>query len=101
MEDSERRKAWRAGLVLDVWYEGESVRGETRMSDLSIKGAYVETVAPLPVGSPIKLIFALPNGTVIETAATVAHSEPTRGMGVQFTSLTSEQSNYIRQFIHA
>lgn len=98
---SERRKAWRSGMVLDVWYEGENVRGETRISDLSVTGAYVETITPLPVDSVFKLIFTLPDGAVIETQSTVVHSHPQSGMGVKFTSLTSEQANYIRQFIHA
>lgn len=87
--------------MLDVWYEGENVRGETRISDLSVRGAYIETVTPLPVGATFKLVFALPDSMVIETEGTVAHCEPQSGMGVRFLSLTPEQTNYIRQFIHA
>ena len=101
MADSERRRAWRTGLVLDVWYEGESVRGETRISDLSITGAYIETITPLPVGTTFKLIFALPDSQVIETEGTVAHSQRGTGMGIRFTSLSPAQTNYIRQFIRA
>ncbi|HKQ04274.1 MAG TPA: PilZ domain-containing protein [Blastocatellia bacterium] len=97
----ERRKAWRTGLVLDVWYEGESVSGETRISDLSVRGAYVETVTPLPVGSTFDLIFALPDGSVIETRATVVRNQPHAGMGVRFDFLSPEQANTIRQFIRA
>jgi PilZ domain len=97
----ERRQAWRTGLVLNVWYEGENVRGETRISDLSVRGAYVEMSSPLPVGSTFKLIFTLPDSMVIETEGTVVHSEPHSGMGVRFDSLSLEQTNYIRQFIHA
>ena len=37
----ERRKAWRTGLVLNVWYEGEGVPKETHISDLSVTGAYI------------------------------------------------------------
>jgi PilZ domain len=98
---SERRKAWRAELRLDAWYDGAGVRGETRISDLSVRGAYLEAVAPLPVGTTFNLGFALPDGTVIETEATVAHSHPDSGMGVRFDSLSLEQANTIRQFIRA
>jgi hypothetical protein len=97
----ERRKAWRAGLVLDVWYEGEGVSGETHISDLSVTGAYIETRTPLPVGATFKLIFALPDGHVVETEAAVMHSQRGNGMGIQFTGLSREQSNHIRQFIRA
>ena len=98
---SERRKAWRAGLVLDVWYAGEGARGESRISDLSIRGAYIETGRLMPVGSTFKVTFALPDGSVIETQATVAHSHTVSGMGLRFDSLSLEQTNTIRQFIRA
>ena len=47
------------------------------------------------------LIFTLPDGMVVESQCLVVRSHPRRGMGVRFTSLSLEQSNYIRQFIHA
>ena len=97
----ERRKAWRSGLVLEVWYEGENGRSETCISDLSVQGAFIETMAPMPVGATFKLVFVLPDSMVIETQGTVVRCEPRRGMGVKFISLSTEQSNYIRQFIHA
>ena len=99
--EAERRKAWRSGLVLDVRYEGESVRSQTRIADLSVRGAYIETVNPLPAGSAFNLSFTLPDGTVIETRATVVRSRPHEGMGIRFDSLSPEQTNTIRQFIHA
>jgi len=101
MVTDERRKAWRTGLVLDVWYEGENGRAETHISDLSVQGAYIETITPLPVGSTFKLVFVLPDSMVIETQGTVVRCESRRGMGIKFISLSLEQSNYIRQFIHA
>jgi len=101
MITDERRKAWRTGLVLDVWYEGENGRGETRIADLSVQGAYIETITPLPIGSTFKLVFVLPDSMVIETQSTVVRHEPQHGMGVKFISLSQEQRNYIRQFIHA
>jgi hypothetical protein len=58
-------------------------------------------MTPLPVGSMFKLVFALPDSMVIETEGTVVRNEPHSGMGIRFLSLTPEQANYIRQFIHA
>jgi hypothetical protein len=98
---NERRKAWRTGLVLDVWYEAEGGRSEARISDLSVQGAFIETVTPLPAGATLKLVFVLPDSMVIETQGAVVRREPPRGMGVKFISLSTEQANYIRQFIHA
>jgi c-di-GMP-binding flagellar brake protein YcgR len=101
MADTERRKAWRSGLVLDVWYEGDGMRGETHICDLSVTGAYIETRTPLPAGTTFRLIFALPDSHVIETEATVVHIHRGNGMGIKFTSLSMDQSNRIRQFIRA
>ena len=99
--NTERRTAWRTGLVLDAWYESGGERVSTRISDLSVKGAYIETITPPPVDSTISVVFTLPDGMVIESQCLVVRSHAHQGMGVRFTSLSLEQSNYIRQFIHA
>lgn len=88
-------------MTLDVLYEFNGASLETSLSDLSVRGAYVDTSTPLPPGSEINLIFILPDGMVVETEAKVAHSQPGSGMGVTFTNLSLEQANYIRQFITA
>jgi uncharacterized protein (TIGR02266 family) len=97
----EHRKAWRNAMSLAVLCEGADQSVELRISDVSVKGAYIATRAPLAVGSKVKLAFALPNGFIIKAAAIVAHSEPNQGMGVEFNSLSDDDVERIRRFIHS
>ena len=88
-------------MSLAVLCEGADQSVELRISDISVKGAYVATRVPLAVGAKVKLAFALPNGFIVKTRATVTHSEPNKGMGVQFNALSDDDAERIRRFIHA
>jgi hypothetical protein len=101
MTDKEQRRAWRSELLLDVTYEGAGVRTETRISDISVTGVYIETLARVPVGSNLNLSFTLPDGYVINTAGVVVHCQPQSGIGVEFTSINREDAHHIRRFIRA
>jgi uncharacterized protein (TIGR02266 family) len=101
MMDKEQRRAWRSALLLEVAYEGAGVRTETRISDISVTGVYIETVSPVPVGSTLTLTFTLPDGYAVNTVGVVVHSQPQTGIGVEFTNLKREDARRIRQFIRA
>jgi uncharacterized protein (TIGR02266 family) len=101
VKDNEQRRAWRSPLPLDLTYEGAGGRTETRISDISVTGVYIETVSPVPVGSNLKLTFTLPDGYIIHTDGVVIHSQPQTGIGVKFINLDSEDARRIRQFIRA
>jgi uncharacterized protein (TIGR02266 family) len=97
--DLEQRRAWRSPLLLEVTYEGAGVRAETRISDISVAGVYIDTVSPVPVGSSLDLTFTLPNGHVVHTKGLVVHSQPQMGIGVEFTDLDPEDARVIRESI--
>jgi uncharacterized protein (TIGR02266 family) len=98
--DKEHRRAWRSSLVLEVKYEGAGVRAETRISDISATGVYIDTLSPPPVGSVLKLSFTLPDGHAVEAEGVVVHSQPRIGMGIEFTTLSPEDARHIRDHIH-
>lgn len=97
----EHRKAWRNAMSLAVLCEDADQSAELRISDISVKGAYIATLAPLAIGAKVKLAFALPNGYIIKTEAVVARSEPNKGMGVEFASLNDDDAERLRRFIRA
>lgn len=97
--DKEKRRAWRSQMLLEVKYEGPGVRAETRISDISTTGVFVDAMSPLPVGSSVKLTFRLPTGRVIEAEGIVKQSQPRIGMGVEFTAITPEDRDHIREII--
>jgi uncharacterized protein (TIGR02266 family) len=99
--DKEQRRAWRSALLLEVTYEGAGVRTETRISDISVTGVYIETMSRIPVGSNLDLTFTLPDGSSVNTKGVVVHIQPQAGIGVKFIDLKREDARRIRQFIRA
>jgi Tfp pilus assembly protein PilZ len=59
------------------------------MSDLSTKGAFLDTRCRLPVGSTVQLTFTIRKHS-ISVAAKVVYCSPPFGMGVRFLDLTHE-----------
>ncbi|MFY9611360.1 MAG: PilZ domain-containing protein [Blastocatellia bacterium] len=94
---TEKRQTDRATLMLEVKYEGPGVRAETRISDISESGVFIDAMTPIPVGALLKLSFTLPNGRFIEVDGRVAHSQPRIGMGVEFINLKTEDAQSISE----
>lgn len=76
--------------------------------DLGAGGIFIETKTPLPKGSSVSLQFTLPDsrqvlkthGTVIWVQEAIRERSDLRpGMGVQFTSFSSEQRTMLDEFI--
>lgn len=87
-------------MLLEVKYEGAGVRAETRISDISTTGVFIDAMSPLPVGSDINLNFTLPNGHKVEAQGKVMQSQPRIGMGVEFTEIKPEDRDHIRDIIN-
>jgi hypothetical protein len=97
---TDNRRAGRATLLIEVKYEGAGVRANTRISDISETGIFVDSMSPLPVGASLKLTFTLPNGRFVEAEGRVAHCQPRIGMGIDFSSLKPDDAAAISQAIH-
>jgi hypothetical protein len=85
--------------MTEVTYEGGGIRGDTRISDISTTGVFIDALTPLPAGSLVTLRFTLPGGHIVETSGKVVQSQPRIGMGVVFTSLSPEDENRIRETV--
>jgi hypothetical protein len=97
---AERRSASRrpvsaAAVVID---SHASVRLEARCSDLSMRGCYVDTLNPFPVGtdSHIELQMA---GAMVTMRARVNCSHVGMGMGLSFQALTTEQKSVLSKWL--
>ncbi|MEK6322683.1 MAG: PilZ domain-containing protein [Acidobacteriota bacterium] len=99
--DSERRQSKRGDLFTEVEYEGGGIRAETRISDISLSGVFIDALSPLPVGAALKVTFTLPGGERVVTEGVVVHSQPSIGMGVSFTSLKPEDARRIQEALDA
>ncbi|MEW6211813.1 MAG: PilZ domain-containing protein [Acidobacteriota bacterium] len=96
----ERRRTNRKPLLLEVKYEGQGVRAQTRISDIHLFGVFIDTLSALPpVGTPLKLSFSLPDGHLIETEGVVIHCQQGIGMGIEFTSMKREDGERLRDLL--
>ncbi|HYV04441.1 MAG TPA: PilZ domain-containing protein [Blastocatellia bacterium] len=96
-KNGDKRHSGRSELLMEVKYEGPGVRAETRISDISENGVFVDAITPLPAGALLKLTFALPDGSTVEVEGRVAHCQPAIGMGIEFINLKPEDAEHIAQ----
>ncbi len=95
----EKRHSLRVAYPCEARYSSSKDDWQTvRLSDISLEGAFVDTLIELPVGTRLRLTFDL-DGTLIETMTEVAHSLPQFGMGVRFLDLTPEMRHAIEKRI--
>ncbi len=90
MSQLEKRKSKRISYPCEVeFYGSKGGRTAGRIKVLSLRGAFVETDSPHPVGMRLTLRFDLPSGPMTLTAE-VAHSDPA-GIGLHFLAMTRAQ----------
>lgn len=86
-------------IIVEVRYEGGGLRGQTRISDMSETGVYVDVMSPLPEGVPLQLEFRLPDGHEVRAEGVVVRSEPRIGMAIRFTQIAPEDQQQIAETI--
>lgn len=69
---------------------------QTSASDISGRGCYVESLVPLPLGTPLSITFWLESDKVV-TPGLVRTSDPGVGMGIEFTGLTPDVQQRLQQ----
>jgi hypothetical protein len=98
--NSERRVAPRHPFIASA-EETDLVSGarlSARVSELSLKGCYLDTLNPLPKGTPIRLVIS--HGAATFTGfATVIYTQRNMGMGVEFTGVELEQLEVLLKWL--
>ncbi|HKV48227.1 MAG TPA: PilZ domain-containing protein [Candidatus Acidoferrales bacterium] len=84
----ENRRNPRVEIVKGVWvaWRTDGAPVVSRVRDLSAGGVFISTNAPLSKGSPIQLLFSLPEGEM-RIEGIVRYSGAGKGMGVEFTQM--------------
>ncbi len=90
-------RQWVQAHAADLPPEPEAV-AESKLTDLSLGGCYVETESPFPEGSGIVLSL---NAEKMEVRAEgmVRVMHPNFGMGIEFAARTEEQRETVARFI--
>jgi PilZ domain len=100
MGDSEKRTAKRIPFPCEVESTGVGQNPlNPKISDLSITGAFLDSMVELPPGTLMTLKFRLPAGSVVVVNAEVVHSMPHFGMGVRFLDLPDESRQAIEYVV--
>lgn len=111
VEDSaqshERRAAHRVDLSVDIGLETDTNFFTGFSEDLSDGGLFIATYKTLPVGTELRVSFALPDGHTVKCAAVVAWVRESRdksadvkpGMGVHLEGLTRADREAIQSFL--
>ena len=84
----ENRKSARIAVSKGVWvaWQVGGLRNVSRVRDLSIGGVFISTHTPVPGGTAIELLFALPEGET-RIHGVVRYADPNKGIGVEFTRM--------------
>jgi len=95
----DRRASKRISYLCEVQFEGAGLNClATRMNDLSLTGAFIDSLTCYAPGSRLRLRFRV-HEVLIETAAEVRYTMPQIGMGVQFIDLGTDQRNVLESLI--
>ena len=96
----DRRAHRRVSVTAEVWIgqEGFFSRGEERLKDLSLGGAFIEFEGRYQPGAIFNLRIAL-EGAFINSTVIVRRALDGHGVGVQFLDLSPESQEHLAGFL--
>jgi hypothetical protein len=71
---------------------------KTHAADISGRGCYVETLVPLPLGTPLSVTLWIEEDKIV-TSAMVRSSDPGVGMGIEFTGLNDATKDRLQNYL--
>jgi hypothetical protein len=95
----ERRSAERVTLMLDLRWQSLSGKHTARISDMSLGGCYVETMAQVTMGEVIRFEVQLPTGRWLPLVGEVVYHLPGMGFGLQFRSMAETQRQVVMSLL--
>jgi hypothetical protein len=84
----EKRKFARRPFIAEIQYGSDSPVLAARISDISLRGLFIETINDVELGAKVTFPLRLPADTAekpVSGEAAVTWSQPTVGMGMRFT----------------
>jgi len=95
------RKTSRVGVPLEIVLECSSGKREARISDLSLGGCYIDSIAGVTKGEVVHFKLSVPQSKAEDMSGTVVYVHEGVGFGLRFDSLSYEQRHILRKFILA
>jgi hypothetical protein len=97
----DRRKHQRLGRPFDGTWKGSSGANKCRVSDLSIGGCFVETLATPTAGEETHVTITFGAEHSMTFSGAVIYVEPKMGFAVKFHELTGEGSAELERVLDA
>ena len=97
MDYSDKRRYRRLPVLVDCRIEGASGRGETRLTDLTPVGCYVDSNLALTAGTRVTLVVALGDSEVT-LQGRVIPMQGFGGFGVEFVDLDATTSQRLEEY---
>ena|SRR2546421_8695554 len=94
--ESERRRADRRKLIVNVRFDGGDGTGIANTRDVGLGGLYMTTTAPLEQGTPIMMTLTVGPKT-LNINGVIAYSDQGHGVGVRFRNLEPEDEAYLKK----
>lgn len=95
------RQRERVPVSLEIILEWVSGKREARISDLSMSGCFVDTIAAVQAGETISFKLNTPTGEWAELSGKVVYHLPGFGFGLRFEGLSEAQQILLEQIISA
>lgn len=89
------RKHERAEIVREIVLESSAGRRESRISDMSMGGCYIESMTNFRKGEPIAFDLKNTAGEVLRFSGNVAYILDGFGFGLTFTNLTPDHIAFL------
>ena len=98
VDHSDKRRYRRLPVLVDCRIEGASGRGETRLTDLTPVGCYVDSNLALTEGTKITLVVALGENEVTLSGRVVPMKAAGFGFGVEFVDLDASTQQQLEAY---
>lgn len=98
--NSERREVPRYTFIASAEQTDldSGTRISARVSELSLRGCYLDTLNPFPEGTRIRVLI-FHGDTTFTVRATVVYPQRHLGMGVEFSAVEPEQLEVLRKWL--
>lgn len=84
---------------IEIVLESASGKREARISDISVGGCFIDSIAGVFVTEPISFVVKTDDGRIIDFKGEVTYIFPGIGFGVRFSDLSEEAVDYLRHAI--
>lgn len=96
----DRRRSGRTGVSKGIWvsWHTDGSRNVSRVRDLGAGGVFVCTTTSVAIGTPMQMLFALPEGE-LRLQGIVRHVVAGEGLGVEFARIAAADAERLQELL--